>query len=134
MLGPAQRFLNAELERINSELERMGLGYNAFSWDGSVDAQVTILYEEYRRRYEIIHDLLPDSVTASAALNAVEQKLADAQMILDELIAVQHDDILDPMAENLVIDVHYLTGLARRLKKSLKESAVTYALANVDRL
>lgn len=131
MLNPATRFLRAELERIRLELHRMELG----STHSLTNDDLVSIYDEYRRRYEIMCEIVPHATTDEAAVSAVEQKLNDVVMLLDELVAAERGDVDDYLAVALEIDAQYLEGLLIRLQKGIESETFTrYALANVDRL
>lgn len=121
MLNPARRFLKAELERIELELYRIEL--------------IGAHYEqEYQRRRDIVCDVLAQATTSDVAVQAVEQKLADTRMLLEELVMAGRGDVTDTLTDALQIDMEYLEGLLVRLQAGIAAETFPYALADVERL
>lgn len=129
MRNPATRFLNTEKVRVERELYWIEADMHQAPL-----AEREALADEYRRRYEIVSAVLPLAVTSQAALEAVEQKLTDATMLLDELLSAGRSDVDDQLAAVLHIDVLYLGGLLTRLQAAVQAETFTYLLANIDQL
>lgn len=124
MLSPARRFLNIELENIERERYRMELLCDR-------DAASRMLCDEYDRRHVLVSELLVVADSSPAAQEAVAKKLADAQMLLSELVSAADDD---PQRVALAVDVEYLLGLQIRLANAIQSETFPYALAGVERL
>lgn len=115
----ATRFLQAELDRIEAGLAWIDSAYRPD------------LAAEYERRKQMVCDLMDAATTNEAALAAVEQRLRDAEMLLDELADAVANDT---MRVALTVDVAYLHGLYDRMGHTIADHTYTYALANVERL
>jgi hypothetical protein len=121
--NPALRFLNAELERITLELDRLAL-----CGDSCRDAD--LLEAEYRRREALVRAVRAAAVTPEAALRAAQQKLAYATVLRDELAAAGDETLVQAHT----VDVHYLAGLLTRLQAGISSETFVYSLADVERL
>jgi len=119
IIHAAKRFLFAELERVESNLEWIDEHYRAE------------LAHEFTRRYRIICDLLESADTPDQALAAVDQRLADTQAFLGDLAGKGQ---MEQLRKRTRIDLDYLHGLRKRLKQSIDENIYPCALANVQRL
>jgi len=116
VLSPVLRFLHNELNRIEQDMQWMDLWNNPD------------LLAEYQRRCTIIQDLIALAFSPEAALKAIQQRLADADMLLTEL--ADAGDI--ETATTLLIDAEYLAGLLERVAAYIQSETVIYALDGID--
>ncbi len=115
----ATRFLQSELERIETNLTWIDSAYRPG------------LAAEYERRKQVVSNVISIAVTNEATLDAIEQQIRNAEMLLDELADTVAEDT---MRLKLTIDTTYLHGLYNRLQRAIEDHTYTYALANVKRL
>ena len=115
----AKRFLEAELERIETGLNWIDSAYRPD------------LAAEYQRRKQVVRELMDAAVTNEDALNTIEHRLRNAELRIDEMVQSHRSDATHT---NLIIDVEYLHGLYNRMQRAITDNTYIYALENVKRL